>query len=81
MLCRKKKKKWLGNIVLIGYTMSMGMSIILYYVFAIAFINGGTVQVFINKFNEGWLEYFLFPVVLWFIVMGWFLYLKKPQTI
>lgn len=68
-------------ITVIGYTMGMGMSIVLYYVFAIAFINGGTVQVFINKYNEGWLEFFMFPIVLWFIVIGWLLYLRSRKLI
>ena len=63
------------GIVLYGYAMGWGLSLILFYIWLCAWLNGDQVVVTINDHGEALVELFLLPVVLIWVTVGLILYM------
>jgi hypothetical protein len=56
--------------ILIGYLVAIGMSVVLYISFLVAYLNGMKVTVSIDGSGEALLEFFLLPVLIGFMFVG-----------
>ena len=57
-------------VMLAGFMLSVGFSILLYITFLFAFFNGGSILVLVNSSGEMWFEFFFIPICLFLSILG-----------
>lgn len=66
MKVRIDKKIWTILAILLG----LSNTIVLYATFLAAWLNGGFVTIYIDKFNEAEVEFILIPIMIIVIIIG-----------
>jgi len=67
-------------IMFAGYTLSLGLATILFYIFLKAYQYGHKIIIYINNYGEANFELILFPITLLFCLIGlWFTWKDLKQ--
>jgi len=66
-------------ILTIGYVLATGFTLLLFYLFLQAYLNGMDHIIRINDYNEANIELIIFPVIIFIILLGLFYTLKDVK--
>ena len=68
-------------LAIIGISLLISNSIVLYLTFLAAFFNEGTIRITINDYGEAIPEFILLPITLIFRGYGFIYFYKKKETV
>ncbi len=77
METKSKFKVWESTLVFLGFLMALALATYMAKIFFMAYFNGGSILVDINRLGEATLEFYLVIVSLAIIFPGFICYFKK----